>query len=197
MQKFLLYCIFHENSYKEFNFIFSPLQMAQQNTALVLIGFQELWRNDNSDYRLRHMDSIIDRTCYLIQYAREMNYKIIFIRHLEKEWPFSEKNPLSELIEDLYPQPEDLIIKKHKISSFYNTKLEEELQWIKNIVVAWIPTNLCVRMFVEEAYDREFNLALIEDICQTYNDKLQDLTLDDLNESRPDLDIVRLETFLW
>jgi hypothetical protein len=51
-------------------------------------------------------------------------------------------------------------------------------------------------MFVEEAYDREFNLALIEDICETYNDKLQDFTLDDLNESRPDLDIVRLEQFL-
>ena len=52
-------------------------------------------------------------------------------------------------------------------------------------------------VFVEEAYDREYNLALIEDICQTYNDKLQDFTLDDLNESRPDLDVVRLETFLW
>jgi hypothetical protein len=26
---------------------------------------------------------------------------------------------------------------------------------------------------------------------------LQDFTLDDLNESRPDLDIVRLEQFLW
>ena len=75
-------------------------------------------------------------------------------------------------------------------------KLEEELQWIKNIVFAWIPTNLCVRMFAEEAYDREYNLALIEDICETYNDKLQDFTLDDLNESRPDLDIVRLEQFL-
>ena len=28
------------------------------------------------------------------------------------------------------------------------------------------------------------------------NEKLQDFTLDDLNESRPDLDVVRLEQFL-
>ena len=143
------------------------------------------------------MDWLIDRAIYLIQYAREMDYKIIFIRHTEKDWPFSAKNPLSQIIEDLCPQAEDVVITKTKISSFYKTRLEEELQWIKNIVVAGIPTNLCVRMFVEEAYDREFNLALIEDICQTYNDKLQDFTLDDLNESRPDLDIVRLERFLW
>ena len=171
--------------------------MAQQNTALVLIGLQELWRDKNSDYRLRNMNWLIDRACYLIQYAREMNYKIIFIRHTEKDWPFADKDPLSQIIEDLCPQPEDIIIKKNKISCFYKTNLEEHLQWIKNIVVAWIPTNLCIRMFVEEAYDREYNLALIEDICQTYNDKLQDFTLDDLNESRPDLDIVRLEKFLW
>jgi nicotinamidase-related amidase len=59
--------------------------MAQQNTALVLIGLQELWRDKKSDYRLRNMDSLIDRACYLIQYAREMGYKIIFVRHLEKE----------------------------------------------------------------------------------------------------------------
>ena len=143
------------------------------------------------------MDWLIDRAIYLIQYAREMDYKIIFIRHIEKEWSFADKDPLSQIISDLCPQPEDVIIKKTKISCFYKTNLEEELQWIKNIVVAWIPTNLCVRMFVEEAYDREFNMALIEDICQTYNDKLQDFTLDDLNESRPDLDIVRLEKFLW
>lgn len=171
--------------------------MATQNTALVLIWLQELRRDKKSDYYLHNMDGIIDRALYLIQYAREMNYKIIFIRHTEKEWPFSDSDPLSQVIADLCPQPEDVIIKKKKISCFYKTWLEEELQWIKNIVVAWIPTNLCVRMFVEEAYDREFNLALIEDICLTYNDKLQDFTLDDLNESRPDLDIVRLEKFLW
>jgi len=171
--------------------------MAQQNTALVLIGLQELRRDKKSDYYLRNMDWLIERACYLIQYAREMNYKIIFIRHIEKEWPFSDKDSLSEIIEDLCVQPEDVVIKKRKISCFYKTNLEEELAWIKNIVVAWIPTNLCVRMFVEEAYDREYNLALIEDICQTFDDKLQDFTLDDLNESRPDLDIVRLEKFLW
>jgi len=89
-----------------------------------------------------------------------------------------------------------VIISKTKVSSFLNTKLEQELRNIQNIVCGGIPTNLCVRMFVEEVYDRGFNTVLIEDICQTYNDKLQDFTLDDLNESRPELDIVRLEQFL-
>lgn len=70
------------------------------------------------------------------------------------------------------------------------------MEGIENIVVAGIPTNLCVRMFVEEAYDREFNIVVIEDACQTYNDNLQDFTLNDLDESRPDLNIIRLEKFI-
>ena len=167
----------------------------KNDTALVLIGLQELWREKKSDYYLRNMDPLVERTAYLIQYAREMNYKIIFIKHHETEGAFAPQDELSNIIEDLFPQEGDIVISKNKISSFYKTELEEHLKGIKNIVTAGIPTNLCVRMFVEEAYDRGFNLVLIEDICQTYNDKLQDFTLDDLNESRPDLDIVRLEQF--
>jgi nicotinamidase-related amidase len=141
------------------------------------------------------MDPLIERAAYLLQYAREMGYKIIFITHHETDGLFSPENELSHIIDDLHPQDNDTLISKYKISSFYETNLAEELKGVKNIVVAGIPTNLCVRMFVEEAYDRGFNLVLIEDICQTYNDKLQDFTLDDLNESRPDLDIVRLDQF--
>jgi len=167
----------------------------KSNTALVLIGLQQLWREKKSDYYLRGMDALIDRAIYLIQYAREMGYKLIFVKHQETKWAFAPDNELSSIIEELQPQEGDMIIEKYKISSFYETELEKELKGIENIVVAGIPTNLCVRMFIEEAYDRGFNLVLIEDICQTYNEKLQDFTLDDLNESRPDLDIVRLDQF--
>ncbi|MDR3168805.1 MAG: isochorismatase family protein [Candidatus Peribacteria bacterium] len=167
----------------------------KSETALVLIGLQEIRREKNSEYYLRNMEPLIERATYLVQYAREMGYKIIFIQQHENEGPFAPDNELSQRIEDIPLQENDIIIKKYKISSFYETHLVEHLKGIQNIVVAGIPTNLCVRMFVEEAYDREFNLVLIEDICQTYNDKLQDFTLDDLNESRPELDIVRLDQF--
>ncbi|MBO7504665.1 isochorismatase family protein [bacterium] len=35
---------------------------------------------------------------------------------------------MSQIIEDLCPQPEDIIITKTKISCFYKTRLEEELE---------------------------------------------------------------------
>ena len=170
--------------------------MPTSNTALVLIGLQELRREKKSDYYLRNMEPLIERVIYLLDYAREMGYKIIFVRHLEEEWDFAEGNPLSEIISDFELQEWDVVIKKKKTSCFLETNLAQELEWIENIVVAGIPTNLCVRMFVEEAYDREFNIVVIEDACQTYNDNLQDFTLNDLDESRPDLNIIRLEKFI-
>jgi nicotinamidase-related amidase len=57
----------------------------KKETALVLIGFQELWRENDSDYYLRNMDALVERAAYLVQYAREMGYKVIFIQHQEAE----------------------------------------------------------------------------------------------------------------
>jgi len=187
---------FEEKNIVIYNFISYWFDMPKTNTALVLIGLQELRRERKSEYYLRNMEPLIERALYLLDYAREMGYKVIFIKHLESEWDFSKESPYSELISDLDIHEDDVIIEKEKISSFLGTNLEQELEGIENIVVAGIPTNLCVRMFVEEAYDRGFNIALIEDACQTYNDNLQDFTLNDLNESRPDLDILRLEKFI-
>jgi hypothetical protein len=57
----------------------------KKDTALVLIGLQELRREKNSDYCLRNMEPLIERAAYLVQYAREMGYKIIFVKHQETE----------------------------------------------------------------------------------------------------------------
>jgi len=55
------------------------------DTALVLIGLQELRREKKSDYYLRNMEPLIERAVYLLQYAREMKYKIILIKQEEEE----------------------------------------------------------------------------------------------------------------
>ncbi|MBQ9553913.1 hypothetical protein IJU97_02985 [bacterium] len=51
-------------------------------------------------------------------------------------------------------------------------------------------------MFVEEAYDREFRIALIDDLTVAYSDDLHDMTLQDLADTRTDLSILPLEQFV-
>ena len=80
-------------------------------------------------------DSSSSRGSFLIDYARELGYKIIFIKHHEAEGAFAVDNPLSNFIPELSIEKNDIVIPKYKISSFYNTRLESELVGIKNLVV--------------------------------------------------------------
>jgi hypothetical protein len=51
-------------------------------------------------------------------------------------------------------------------------------------------------MFVEEAYDRDFRIALLDDLTVTYSDELHDSTLQDLADTRADLTILPLDQFV-
>jgi len=51
-------------------------------------------------------------------------------------------------------------------------------------------------MFVEEAYDREYRIALIDDLTVTYSEELHDTTLQDLADTRSGLTILPLEKFI-
>ena len=165
-------------------------------TALVVINMQNARIEKNSEYFLWNLDTMVEKTNYLIAYAREMGYKIIFINHHEADWAFALDNPLSDFIPELNVDKNDTVINKFKVSSFYNTKLESELVGIRNLVVCWALTNLCVRMFVEEAYDREFRIALIDDLTVAYTDDIHDNTLQDLADTRSELSILSLENFV-
>lgn len=51
-------------------------------------------------------------------------------------------------------------------------------------------------MFVEEAYDREYRIALLDDLTVSYSDELHETTLQDLVDTRSDLNILPLEKFV-
>ena len=74
------------------------------NTALILINFQSAWGDKKSEYYLQNFQSLIPQAQQLLEHAREMEYKIIFIKNIDPNGPFSEKDPNSDLIEELAPR---------------------------------------------------------------------------------------------
>jgi len=165
-------------------------------TALVLIDLQNAWTDDQSEYYIWNLKELITKTNYLLNYARNMDYKIIFTRHIEQQWDFAEHNINSHMMDWIEKSSTDIVIQKHKISSFYKTNMETELHWIENIVVCWILTNLCVRSFVQDAYDRDYKIVLIKDCCLAFDKKTHEFTLEDLKHTREEIDILELEAFL-
>lgn len=164
-------------------------------TALVLIDFQEEWTNPQSEYYLGDIQEVMAKVNYLIDHCRTREYKIIFTKHREIDsldyfWPET------KFIPSLNGEETDTIIIKNKISPFYNTSLEKELDGIKHVIVCGILTNLCVRSFIQDAYDREFKITVIKDCCVAHTQELQEFTFYDLAQTREEIDFTDLKEFV-
>ncbi len=164
-------------------------------TALVLIDFQEEWINPESEYYVGDAQEVLGKVQYLIDHCRTRGYKIIFTKHRETD-SLEHFGPQTQIISTLKVEETDTIIIKNKISPFYNTSLEKELEGIKHVIVCGILTNLCVRSFVQDAYDREFAITVIKDCCMAHTPELQEFTFFDLGQTREEIEFINLKEFV-
>ena len=70
-----------------------------------------------------------------------------------------------ELVAELKPEPQDIVLNKTRYSGFCGTPLDAILRsrGIRNLVFAGVATNVCVESTLREAYFREYFPVLIED----------------------------------
>jgi ureidoacrylate peracid hydrolase len=72
-----------------------------------------------------------------------------------------------EIIDELKPQPEDIIVDKHRYSGFTNTELDTILGTynLKYLMFIGLATNVCVESTLRDAYFHEYFPILISDGC--------------------------------
>ena len=70
-----------------------------------------------------------------------------------------------KIIDELKPEPGDLVVKKARYSGFAGTTLENQLNGldIRHILFTGVATNVCVESTAREAFFREFWPILIDD----------------------------------
>ncbi len=166
-----------------------------QESALVLIDYQTEWRNPESEYYVGDLVDIVSKVNFLIDFCKARGYKIIFTKHVEPE-SLDYFNNTTQIIPELKLSEADVIVVKHKISPFYKTELDNELEGVKNVVVCGILTNLCVRSFIAEAYDRDLKITVIKDCCAAHTPEKQELTFADLHDTREEIEFINFEEFV-
>jgi ureidoacrylate peracid hydrolase len=84
-----------------------------------------------------------------------------------------------EIVDELKPGPEDIIVNKNRYSGFVNTYLDDILRAnnIKYLLFTGLFTNVCVESTLRDAYFHEYFPVLISDACgNTGPDFLQEAT---------------------
>ncbi|MCX6823191.1 MAG: cysteine hydrolase [candidate division SR1 bacterium] len=165
------------------------------DSALVLIDYQTEWRDPESEFYVGDLVDIVARVNFLIDFCKARGYKIIFTKHLEPESP-DHFGHNTQIIPELKLSEADVIIVKNKISPFYKTELDQELEGIHKVVVCGILTNLCVRSFIQEAYDRDMKVTVIKDCCAANTPEKQEYTFADLKDTREELEFINFEEFV-
>lgn len=96
-------------------------------TALVLIDFQRERIDPQSEYYVGDIQEMLAKVKYLADHCRARGYKIIRTKHREPD-ALEYFGPETQIIPELGIQDTDTIMIKNKISPFYNTSLDQELQ---------------------------------------------------------------------
>jgi nicotinamidase-related amidase len=86
----------------------------------------------------------------------------------------------SEIIPDLLPIQNELVINKPGKGAFYNTPLHYYLQehGISPLIVTGVTTEVCVQTTLREANDRGYDCLLLEDCTESYFPEFKKVTLE-------------------
>jgi len=84
------------------------------------------------------------------------------------------------VLEDIKPQPGELVIHKTTVGAFGSTNLDSILwsQGLKSLLFTGISTNMCVETTARDAADKGFRCALIEDGCGASAQRYHDATME-------------------
>jgi nicotinamidase-related amidase len=125
---------------------------------------------------------IIPNLQKLIEEGRKRKFPIVFAcdSFLEGDFIFKGRmkvhslrgTPGAEVIDDLKPEPKDIVLPKRRFSAFFKTDLDQTLRMLEvdTIVVTGITTEVCVLMTVMDGLSHDFSAILIED-CTASRDR--------------------------
>lgn len=172
--------------------------MNKSKTALLIIDMQNAFiRSEGS---LAKLGINIGRTSHVIEpiiklktAAKEANMPVIYLKMalrqdymdagiLQEVFP-----PLkdlghcvidtwdSEIVDELKPGSDDIVINKHTFSGFYNTNFESILRNmnIDTLIVTGIATNICVESTVRDGFVRNFKMIIPREATASYDEAME------------------------
>ena len=130
---------------------------------------------------LQEGKAVIPNLQRLLEEGRKRGFPIIFAcdSFLEGDFIFRGKMKVhalrgtkgAEVVDDLKPEPTDIILPKRRFSAFFKTDLDQTLRTlgIDTIIVTGMTTEVCVLMTAMDGLSHDFSAILLEDCSASRN----------------------------
>jgi len=176
------------------------IELSPDKTALLVIDIQNTYMEVDSNpveadrwapFRGRMNQTVIPNTAKLIAHCRERGVEVIFARIAclkpdGRDRSLSQKKPGfnylllpkdredSQLVPELTPEAEDIVVIKTTDSALTGTNLRLVLRnmEISDVIVAGIFTDQCVSSSVRSLADESFGVVVVEDCCAAATEEL-------------------------
>ncbi len=106
----------------------------------------------------------------------------------------------AEVIDELRPEPEDIVLPKRRFSAFFKTDLDQTLRTlgVDTIVVTGLTVEVCVLMTAMDGLSHDFSVVLLEDCAASRSNEFRQGCLDLYRDFAlsPLLRIMTLDEFL-
>jgi nicotinamidase-related amidase len=152
-----------------------------KTTALIIVDMQNDFAHLNGKLFVPNSRNTINKISNLIRKAREEKVKIIYTQdwHTKDDLEFKiwgehavQNTWGSEIVDELKPNENDIIIKKLRYDAFYGTSLDHILRInnIQNLIITGTVANICVLHTAGSAALRWYKVILPIDAISALND---------------------------
>jgi len=178
------------------------LELEPDDAALIVVDMQNSFLEDGGSmdrmgFDVDRMKEALPGCVELVETAREAGIPVIFTRYVLEE-DFSDGGVLldlmpemaeaealvegswdMEIVPELAPEPDDIVIDKNRPSSFIGTELDDIVaeQGIEQLVVCGVTTNCCVESTVRDASQYDIEPFMVEDATAEWDDERYEVAL--------------------
>jgi len=160
-----------------------------QKKALLIVDMQNDFCHPKGSLFLPKNQEIIPKIKKEIEKARKRKIKIIFTQDWhkknDKEFKIWQKHCLekswgAEIVKELLPQKDDIVIKKRTYSCFFETNLDQILKKlkIKKLIFCGCVTNICILFSAFDAFKLGYEIFLKKDCLGYLDEKSHRFALD-------------------
>lgn len=174
-------------------------------TALLVIDMQRDFVEEGAVMEVPMARARIPAIQSLIAASRACAIPVIFTRHLlldmhnisplevsYQPWlqtaGMRDGHPGSEIIAELTPEPDEIVIEKHRYDAFYNTRLETVIRnvgrdsSIDTLVITGTVTSVCCESTARSAFMRDFKVLFVSDATGGFDEASQEATLESISK---------------